>query len=629
MTDENPILTDPNQAWLNEAIVRLKDGRAVRRDFGEGGRLHIDRILPFLCVHIAQEREQPVARDIAQANAAYLLAPSVEAAGAVIERVGRVIEDRLGMFIVLEFAELESDDPPAKDAPFLPPFMIEVVAGSRPAEQIAAKALIETAATIEGKFRTPHVTLVDRSPDATARRTSLAPGFPHLTVRFAPIYCEPGTRRIYPQLRERLVASMFDAGLRAIAAFARTLSEDLRLPTHRAFGRKAFVDAVVRADRGIDNIASSFDLLLAVTPINTESAWAEFASSGFSRSPRLYYRPLTLQIETAKRKLFSLNFEHLEDPLLYALYREKQEEVDLQLSMISARETRKFVELGRALYGAVEAGLLGAASDILARTNRTADGDPPSASLDKRDCHFIRERAQVMISAYRRQSPHFTASVELRDDLPAGLLVSRGRLLIARSSIIDAGRLEAVLHHEIGVHLLTYFNGMAQGLRIFRSGLAGYEGMQEGLAVFAEYLSGGMTAERLRVVAARVVGCAAMLDGALFPDTYRLLVDEHGFSTAEAFNITLRIYRGGGLVKDAIYLRGLLQLLDHLADGGSLEPFWMGKIAASHFGAIQELNLRGLLGGAAVRPIFLDDVKARDRLQRAQKGIAPLEMVAD
>jgi hypothetical protein len=34
------------------------------------------------------------------------------------------------------------------------------------------------------------------------------------------------------------------------------------------------------------------------------------------------------------------------------------------------------------------------------------------------------------------------------------------------------GRVEALLSHEVGVHLLTYFNGSAQGLRLFRSGLA-------------------------------------------------------------------------------------------------------------------------------------------------------------
>ncbi|MNE93154.1 hypothetical protein D3C80_1909630 [compost metagenome] len=120
-----------------------------------------------------------------------------------------------------------------------------------------------------------------------------------------------------------------------------------------------------------------------------------------------------------------------------------------------------------------------------------------------------------------------------------------------------------------------------------------------------------------------------MLSGALFPETYRLLVDRHRFQSDDAFNIVLRTYRGGGLAKDAIYLRGLLQLLAHLAAGGSLEPFWMGKIAASHFTAMQELSLRGLLGAPAVRPIFLDDAHARARLDRAHGGMTPLDMVAE
>src|SRR5205085_1390877 len=147
----------------------------------------------------------------------------------------------------------------------------------------------------------------------------------------------------------------------------------------------------------------------------------------------------------------------------------------------------------------------------------------------------------------------------------------------ARSTLMDMRRVEPLLSHEIGVHLLTYFNGSAQGLRLFRSGLSGYEGMQEALAVFAEYLAGGLTPERLKLIAGRVVGCASMLDGATFSETYSVLVKDYNFSEPAAFNLVLRLYRGGGLAKDAIYLRGLLALLDHLENGGALEPFWMGK----------------------------------------------------
>ncbi|MGF6174831.1 flavohemoglobin expression-modulating QEGLA motif protein [Ensifer sp. 4252] len=617
----------PDDQWLGEVIVCLEAGKAVRREFAGDGRLHIDRPLPFLCVHIAEAKHAVVAREITQSNASYLIAPDAKAAAPVIETVGRVLRQRLGAFFVLEYGEFEHDDAPAKDAPYLPPFTIEVTAGEDPAAQAAAKAFLGSVSTIEGKFRTAHMDLLAPQPTADADVPPLTL-FPHINVRFAPIYREPGTRRIYPELRERLIANIFDAGLKALAAATQSAT-DTSVSTHRAFGRKTFVETVARTDRAIDEIASSFDFLLAVTPINADAASAEFSSSRYEVGPRLLYRPLTLEVEAAKKKLFSISFEHLEDPLLYALYRQKQQELDLQLSMISAREGRTFVEFGRALYGPVEAKLLDVATDILRQTQKRVGEPGRKPAVDEVDCAYVRNRAQTMVSAYKRQYADFTASVEVRDDIPAGLLVSRSQLLIARSTTMSRHRVEALLNHEIGVHLLTYFNGSAQGLRLFRSGLAGYEGMQEGLAVFAEYLSGGMTLARLRLIAARVVACAAMLNGALFPETYRLLVDQHRFQPNDAFNIVLRIYRGGGLAKDAIYLRGLLQLLAHLGAGGSLEPFWMGKIAASHFAAMQELSLRGLLGAPAVRPIFLDDAHARARLDRARGGITPLDMVAE
>jgi uncharacterized protein (TIGR02421 family) len=233
-----------------------------------------------------------------------------------------------------------------------------------------------------------------------------------------------------------------------------------------------------------------------------------------------------------------------------------------------------------------------------------------------------------MIENYRRLYEGFEARIELRDDLPSGLMVVSDRLLISRSTRMRRRRIEALLSHEIGVHLLTYCNGAAQGLRLFRLGLAGYEGVQEGLAVFAEYLVGGMTVARLRLIAARVVGCAAMLQGASFEETFQMLVRDHGFTATLAFNLTLRLYRGGGLTKDAIYLRGLLEILDHLRKGRPLDPFWMGKIATSHFDVIQELNMRHLLKAPEIYPAFLSHPHAAKRLKKARLGLSAVEMLA-
>jgi uncharacterized protein (TIGR02421 family) len=151
--------------------------------------------------------------------------------------------------------------------------------------------------------------------------------------------------------------------------------------------------------------------------------------------------------------------------------------------------------------------------------------------------------------------------------------------------------------------------------------------MQEGLAVFAEYLSGGLTAERLKLIAARVVACAYMLSGLSFAETFGRLVSSYKFSDHGAFNLALRVYRGGGLAKDAIYLRGLLQLLDHLKRGGALEPFWMGKIASSRFAVMEELALRGLLKPPCVHPLFLETTEGRERLDSARQGLRPIDLV--
>ncbi len=88
----------------------------------------------------------------------------------------------------------------------------------------------------------------------------------------------------------------------------------------------------------------------------------------------------------------------------------------------------------------------------------------------------------------------------------AGLMVSGDQLLIGGRTRIPRRRVEALLQHEIGTHLITRYNGHHQPFRQLEVGLAGYDGFQEGLAVLAEYLVGGLSRFRMRVLAARVVG---------------------------------------------------------------------------------------------------------------------------
>ena len=622
----NPPASSPAaEAVIREALRLIESGKSVRLDFADSGRLHMDRPLPFLCVHVDDGHVDSAAVDVVSSNASYLIATDLASAALITQAVAAAMRERFDAFFVLDVGELARDRLLNEDAPYLPPFEITLSGTDEVETTVARDSFASAVEAVVAKFRSPRIAKLSTDDDRNAILCSKVSGLACLTVRFAPIYRVPESDDIYADLRERMVANIFDAGLQAIASFLKS-TKALELSSHRALGRRAFVDTVEKADRAIDDIASTFDFLLAVTPINSDSAWQEFKADGFQRAPRLLYRPLTVQVAVEKKKLFSIAFEHFEDPVLSDLYREKQQELDLQLSMLGARETPRFVELGRALYGRVEPELLVAARKILAITHTPGQTVEPDGG--NADCYDVERAALEMIDEYRSNYPDFNATVELRDDLPAGLMVTGSRLLISRSTIMAQSRLTALLSHEVGVHLLTYFNGSAQGLRIFRSGLAGYEGLQEGLAVFAEYLVGGMTTQRMRLIAARVVACADMLEGASFAETFNALVRDYDFSRTGAFNMTVRLYRGGGLVKDAIYLRGLLEVLAHLGKGGTLTPFWMGKVASSHFGVMQELNTRGLLRAPLISPAFLQHPSAENKLERARLGLTPADMVA-
>lgn len=605
-----------------EIASALASGEPIRCDFGRGERLHIDRPMPFLVVQVGGRRE-PAAREVVTANSAYLLVRTLGTAKLLIKLVGEAMEKRFGSFMFLDVGELERDRL-ASDADYLPPFELSVSASADTAAQSAVVAFSAAVEKIRARYRAPQIAKPKIVDDPAARLARGLPQYASLTIRFAPIYRVPQSDGIYPELHDRLVANIVDAGLRAVASFADETGS-LAISSHRALGRRAFVDAVTRADRAIDDVAQSFDFLLAVTPINAQAAWAEFRENRCDQAPRFLYRPLAVDVAKKKKALFSVSLDQFEDPVLAKLYREKQQELDLQLSLLAARETPRYIEFGRALYGPVEPGLLRVATEILAGTKprrqrrRGEDG--------KVDCAFVERSARSMIKSYADEQDGFPALVEVRDDLPSGLMVSGACLMISRTTSMDRGRVEALLSHEIGVHLLTYFNGSAQGLRLFRSGLAGYEGVQEGLAVLAEYLVGGMTVARMRLIASRVVACADMLDGASFVECHRRLVGDFGLRDAGAFNLALRVYRGGGLSKDAVYLRGLLEVLSHLQAGGSLDPFWMGKIAASHFGVMQELGARGLLKPPRVLPKFLSHPQAKQRLAAAKTGLSAIQML--
>ncbi|HUP14710.1 MAG TPA: tyrosine/phenylalanine carboxypeptidase domain-containing protein [Acidimicrobiia bacterium] len=205
--------------------------------------------------------------------------------------------------------------------------------------------------------------------------------------------------------------------------------------------------------------------------------------------------------------------------------------------------------------------------------------------------------------------------IEIRDDT-SGVMVANGALLIASTASVSSSRVPGILAHEVGTHILTYVNGSLQNLKLLGSGLAGYEETQEGLALLAEAAVGGLTAGRLRQVAARVVAVAHLLQGSSFADAHLELTEGYGYSKGGAFTIVMRVWRSGGLTKDAIYLRGLQDIVEHIAADNALEDLWQGKMSLVDLPLMSTLTGQGVLKPPVILPNFLSEATARKRLKR-------------
>ena len=589
----------------------------LRQAIGKRGRVHLDRWLPFIVLHRVSDPSASIARRVAVNSPAYLIwsPEDDEAAERAFASVAAAMHKQFGCILVVEVEDAEWRPVP-EGSQKLHPFEIRAGAsGGLPARR-ALGCLAEALDKIRIDLRKPTLAIGETgAPWIALDNPSIEPD--RLSVTLPQIHRQDDNT-FYPQLTRDLAVAVGDALLQASCAFMSEAGS--AAPAHfRSLGRSAFLAAALDADKKLDKVARSFDFLLSVSPINSSESMERFFSEGEEKAPKFRYRPLTVDPDAAKRDLYAVDLSIIEDPLLERLLSEKRQEIDHQLTMLSTRNTASFKAASLLQYGTVGSQLLADAHVILSRPR------PPKHSGETVGALEVAEAARSLVVQYQAVDKRFDPQIEVRDDV-ASLLVSGRKLMIASSTSMLRSRVEALLAHEVSVHLLTHFNGAAQGLSVFRTGLANYEGLQEGLGVFAEWAVGGLSPSRMRLLAGRVVAVDAMLDGAEFVDVYHDLVGRHGLRRKPAFDIATRVFRSGGFAKDLIYLKGFQEVIGLVATGASLDPFWIGKIARNHVGAIEELIQRKLIQPPLFKPEFLqrEDVKRRIARLPGQSSFASM-----
>lgn len=379
---------------------------------------------------------------------------------------------------------------------------------------------------------------------------------------------------------------------------------------------------LAKLDQAIDlqlsQLSTSFRFILDVTPIDAGDVKEGFLA-GDVVEPTFTYRDYVIDPEVLQTVLHSIDVSRVQDPTVASLLRNKHRELDLQLSMLRCRNSADFRNLSIELFGGVHNDLLTAAESILERV------EPAPWAGERLTAEQFLALANEELDYYRELEPDVDIHAEVRHD-STGVLVSDNLLIIGPETLVAANRANALVQHEVGTHLVTQVNGAHQPLQVMGTGLAGYDETQEGVAVLAEIAAGELTASRLRQLAGRVVTVHRMLAGHTFRECWEGLVDD-GFSRGGAFTTVMRVFRSGGLTKDACYLRGLLDLLDHLRHGGEIDAFFLGKFALHDLPLIEELNARGVLHEPVIVPRWFDSSAGRDRLDAAAHLTDPVDLI--
>ena len=369
-------------------------------------------------------------------------------------------------------------------------------------------------------------------------------------------------------------------------------------------------------DRSLSEICGLLPMLHLLTPTNVSDTRKAFFR-GEVDEPAFEYRPLP-DLDAIGRRLAQVNPETATDPILIHMIRGMHRELELRLELLRNRNTDRFLLTAIEAYGSVDQPLLDLAFEILA----TVPPGPPTTEHISAD--EVAELASRELSHYRARFPELSTQIHVTETAP-GVMVENGHLFIGADTTVAIGRVEQLIQHEIGVHVLTHVNGSAQPIRMLAVGLAGYEATQEALGVLAEHLSGGLGPGRLRVLALRVLAARSVSDRARFRETFHVL-EQHGAGRHLAFMTTMRSHRSGGMTKDALYLGGLNRLISYLAEDGRIDSLLVGKISLSDEPLVADLLDRAVLIEPPLTPRFLESESAMERLERIRGGVSVIEL---
>lgn len=341
-------------------------------------------------------------------------------------------------------------------------------------------------------------------------------------------------------------------------------------------------------DSNLDRLVKKIELLSYLNPLNAEKEKQRFFASKYTEDPVLKYPKIKFHPYKLHRMFFSQRLERITDQQVQKLY---QDIIYYYSNMVQCIQTigepKKFHYNSLRVYGTPTEKDVQNAQFILHHAD-----EPLGDDLQK---IYTADDAKNYFEEFSKQY-NFPLNIKLSTAIAADAMVSNSTqtLLIKKNTKFSKNQLLTLANHEIGVHLVTTYNGIAQPLKIFSNGFPRNVETQEGLAVFSEYMSGALTLGRLKTLAYRVLASDSLIKGYSFSDTFDLIHGTYKLNRNDAFSITMRVHRGGGFTKDRLYLSGLRKIYQRHQRGESMDNLLTGKVTMDYEADIVHLQELGL-----------------------------------
>lgn len=361
-------------------------------------------------------------------------------------------------------------------------------------------------------------------------------------------------------------------------------------------------------DANINRLVRKFELLVYVNPLNIEQEKKAFFNAKFNINPQFKYRKTGFDTFKLVRLLYSNRVDKLKDSVFRSFYENIIYEYSGLIRCIDAigQPNKQFYYNSLRFFNTPPEKMVQNANFILHFENEILSGHAFEKNIST-------EKALDIFKTYGKQYG-FEFNVKASGSISAAaMVVNKDKtLLLKKNHRFSEHELQVLCHHEIGVHLVTTFNALNQPLHIFKNGFPGNVETQEGLAVLSEYLSGNLTLTRLKELAYRVIAVDTLAKGFSFKETFDLLYTQYRLPKEKAFTICLRVHRGGGFTKDALYLSGLKKVYNKFKNNKSLDPMLMGKCSLAYAEQIEYMQQMGLCNAPKYLPISFSENKNKD-----------------